>query len=185
MRSAMTVGLTRDLRPLRLAATLLVVILGTGCGEQPPDEDASAPGDPAPSELAQPPSAGAPRASQPGFSPDTMRPDAAEEDTLAMLDAAPATSDLSVDSIVGQYRNHYAAELVEIRTGDAGAEEVDAVEAAQRRTALDFGYVEMTAWSDMVADLTEAQRTELARRVEQANRELAQEVQREDPGGEP
>ena len=163
---------------------VMVAMLGAGCGEQPPDDDASAPGDPASGELARPPSADAPRATQPGFAPDTMRPEAATDDTLAGLEAAPATSDLSVDSIVGQYRNHYAAELVEIRTGDAGAEEVDAVEAAKRRTALDFGYVEITAWSDMVADLTEPQRAELERRVEQANQEVARDLQREDPGAD-
>ncbi|MGH7563919.1 MAG: hypothetical protein ACREK5_05805 [Gemmatimonadota bacterium] len=174
---------TKDPRALRAATALVVVMLGVGCGEQPRGEDASAPGAPASGELAQPPSAGAPRATQPGFAPDTMRPEATGDDTLAGLDA-PATSDLSVDSIIGQYRNHYAAELVEIRTGDAGAEEGDAVEAAKRRTALDFGYVELTAWSDLVADLTEAQRAELERRVEQANREVARELRREDAGQE-
>ncbi|MGH7572135.1 MAG: hypothetical protein ACREMK_09870 [Gemmatimonadota bacterium] len=175
--------LTGRERARRCVIAFMVVVLGTVCGEQPPGEADSAPGTAASGELAQPPSAGAPRAAQPGFSPDTMRPEAAVDDTLAGQGAAPATSDLSVDSIVGQYRNHYAAELVEIRTGEAGAE--DAAEAAKRRTALDFGYVEMTAWSDMVADLTEAQRAELVQRIEQANRELAREVRREDPGGEP
>ncbi len=164
------------------SVAVLVLILGLGCGERPPEDDADAPGAPASGELARPPSADAPRATQPGFAPDTMRPEATEGDTLPALDTAPATSDLSVDSIVGQYRNHYAAELVEIRTGDAGTEDVDAVEAAKRRTALDFGYVEMTAWSDMVADLTASQRAELGRRVDQVNREVARDLQREDPG---
>ncbi len=174
------------LRELLGVVALAVVLLGTGCGEEPADEIGSAPGETPSGELAQPPSAGAPRATQPGFSPDTVRPDTTGEDTPAGMGAAPATSDLDVDSIVSQYRNHFAAELVDRRTEGAAPGAADVEEAARRRTALDFGYVEDTgAWSDMVADLTESQRAELSQRIDQANRELGAELRRADPDAEP
>lgn len=172
----------RVVRGLLGALALGVALLGSGCGEEPADEVDPETGASAPGELAQPPSAGAPRAAQPGFAPDTMWAEASETETPA--DQAPATSELSVDSIVGQYRNHYAAGQVDVAAEGGTATQAEIEEEAKRRTALDFGYVEMTAWSDMIADLTEAQRAELTQRIEQANRELRQAVQREDPDTE-
>jgi hypothetical protein len=55
------------------------------------------------------------------------------------------------------------------------------VEAAKRRTALDFGYVEMSAWMDLMADLTELQRADVTRRIDEANRELARELHSGEP----
>lgn len=177
-------------RAVALVVPFLLVVLAmslSGCGEEPPaDDPSSAPGTAATGELAQPPSADAPRATQPGFSPDTLRPDTTGDDAAVGLDPPPVTSDLDVDSIVSQYRNHFAAELVDRRTEGPAPGAADVEEAARRRTALDFGYVEPTgAWSDMVADLTGAQRAELAQRIDQANRELGAELRRADPDAEP
>ena len=164
---------------------IALAVLGAACGERPPEEAASEADTTASGELVQPPSADAPRTSQEGFAPDTVHPEAAAGDTLAGAGEAPATSELSVDSIVARYRNNYGGEFVERSAEGPGASEAELIEAAKRRTALDFGYVEDTAWSDMVADLTLAQRTELARRIEEASRELAQELRAEDVGQEP
>lgn len=174
----------RVVRGLLGPVALGVALLGSGCREEPAEEASPGTGASAPGELAQPPSAGAPRASQPGFAPDTMRSEATPEDGPTELEGAPPTGRLSVDSIVGQYRNHYAAGQVDVVAEGGTATQPEIEEEAKRRTALDFGYVEMTAWSDMVADLTQAQRAELAQRIEQANRELRQALQREVPDPE-
>lgn len=171
--------------PLLFPAAIAFLLLAGGCGEEPAEEAGPADQTSAAGELAQPPSAGAPRATQPGFAPDTMRAEAAEADTSVRLEPAPTTSELSVDSIVMQYRNHYAAGQVDAATEGGEGTSAEIEEEAKRRTALDFGYVEQTAWSDMVADLTQEQRAELTRRIEQATRELDQALQREGVPTEP
>ena len=90
-----------------------------------------------------------------------------------------------MDSIVAQYRNHYAAGQVDAATEGGEGTSAEIEEEAKRRTALDFGYVERTAGEDMVADLTQEQRAELGRRIEQATRELDQALQREGVPTEP
>lgn len=162
---------------LRDFVSLVVVILMAGCGEQPPEARDAGTGDTL-AGLAQPPSAGAPRAAAEGFTPDTVRPGAAGQDSLG---PAPATSELDVDSIVSRYRSNYGSELVQ--TGSEVRGEVDPVivEAAKRRTALDFGYVEITAWTDLMADLTELQRADVTRRIDEVNRELARELHSGEP----
>ena len=165
-----------------LFPSIAFLLLAGGCGEEPAEEAGPADETSAAGELAQPPSAGAPRATQPGFTPDTMRGEA-EADTS--FQPAPTTSDLSVDSIVAQYRNHYAAGQVDVATEGGEGTSAEIEEEAKRRTALDFGYVEQTAWSDMVADLTQEQRAELSRRIEQATRELDQALRREGVPTEP
>jgi hypothetical protein len=159
---------------LRDFVSLVVVVLMAACGEQPPEARDAGTGDTL-AGLAQPPSADAPRAAAEGFTPDTVRPG---QDSLA---PAPATSELDVDSIVSRYRSNYGSELVQ--TGSEVRGQVDAaiVEAAKRRTALDFGYVEMSAWMDLMADLTELQRADVTRRIDEANRELARELHSGEP----
>lgn len=164
---------------LLFPAAIAFLLLAGGCGEEPAEEAGPADETSAAGELAQPPSAGAPRATQPGFAPDTMRAEAAEADTSVQLEPAPTTSELDVDSIVMQYRNHYAAGQVDVATEGGTGTAAEIEDEAKRRAALDFGYVEQTAWADMVADLTREQRAELTRRIEQANRELDQALRRE------
>lgn len=149
----------------------LVVLAAAACGgEGPPGAGEAAEGDTLAS-LVQPPSADAPRASAEGFTPDTVRPDAVDS-----LDPAPQVSELDVDSIVARYTNNYGSELVQTGSEVQGEVDPEIVEAAKRRTALEFGYVELTAWMDLMGDLTEAQRTELTRRIEEANVALAREL---------
>lgn len=166
------------MRPVSLIgpAAIAVLLLAGGCGEEPAEEAGPADETSAAGDLAQPPSAGAQRATQPGFAPDTMRA-GAQADTVP--EPAPATSELSVDSIVTQYRNHYAAGQVDVATEGGTGTAAEIEEEAKRRAALDFGYVEQTAWADMVADLTREQRAELTRRIDEANRELEQALRRE------
>jgi hypothetical protein len=125
--------------------------------------------------LAQPPSADAPRAAAEGFTPDTVRPG---QDSLG---PAPATSELDVDSIVSRYRSNYGSELVQTGSEVRGQVDPVIVEAAKRRTALDFGYVEISAWTDLMVDLTELQRADVTRRIDEANRELARELHSGEP----
>ena len=158
---------------LRDLASLTFVILASACGGEAPPEDGEAAGSDTLAGLAQPPSAGAPRASAENFTPDTVRPDTVGEDSLG---PAPEVSELDVDSIVARYRDNYGSELVQIGSEVQGAVDPEIVEAAKRSTALGFGYVEIGAWTDLMADLTEAQRTELTRRIDEVNRELAREL---------
>jgi hypothetical protein len=156
-----------------LAALVLMILAAAACGgEAPPDAGEVAEGDTL-AGLAQPPSAGAPRASAEGFAPDTVRPDTVGEDSLG---PAPETSDLDVDSIVARYRDNYGSELVQIGSDVQGDVDPEIVEAAKRRTALGFGYVEIGAWTDLMADLTEPQRTEVTRQIDEVNRQLAREL---------
>lgn len=161
---------------LRDLTSLALVILTAACGEGPPEaRDATTPGDTL-AGLAQPPSAGAPRASAEGFAPDTIRPGAADS-----LGPAPETSELDVDSIVARYRDNYGSELVQTGSDVRGAVDPEIVEAAKRRTALDFGYVEIGAWTDLMVDLTELQRADVTRRIDEVNRELARELHTGEP----
>jgi hypothetical protein len=156
-----------------LASLALVILAVAACGgEEPPGAGEATQGDTL-AGLAQPPSAGAARASAEGFAPDTVRPDTVGEDTLG---PAPGVSELDVDSIVARYSDNYGSELVQTGSDVQGAVDPEIVEAAKRRTALDFGYVEIGAWMDLMADLTEAQRTDVTRRIEEANRRLAREL---------
>ena len=156
-----------------LVSLVLVILASAACGgEAPPEAGEVAEGDTL-AGMAQPPSAGAPRASAEGFAPDTVRPDTVGEDSLG---PAPEVSELDVDSIVARYRDNYGSELVQIGSDVQGEVDPEVVEAAKRSTALGFGYVEIGAWTDLMADLTEVQRTELTRRIDEVNRELAREL---------
>jgi hypothetical protein len=156
-----------------LASLALLILAMAACGgEEPPGAGEAVGGDTL-ADLAQPPSAGAPRASAEGFAPDTVRPDTLGEDSLG---PAPVTSELDVDSIVSRYSANYGSELVQTGSDVQGDVDPEIVEAAKRRTALDFGYVEIGAWTDLMADLTEVQRNEVTRRIDEVNRQLAREL---------
>ena len=163
---------------LRDLGSLALVILASACGGETPPEAGEGAGRDTLTGLAQPPSAGAPRASAEGFAPDTVRPGAAGADSLG---PAPETSELDVDSIVARYRDNYGSELVQTGSEVQGSVDPEIVEAAKRRTALDFGYVEIGAWKDLMADLTELQRADVTRRIDEVNRELARELHSGEP----
>lgn len=166
---------------MRRRSVALAICLLAACGEGGGDR-AAAPADSVAGDLALPPSAGAPRASVPGSAPDTVRPErVGSPDTLGVVPdpgrhLSPA--ELDVDSIAARYRNHYRSEFIDRRELTQGDPDLDldpaVVEAAQRRTALEWGYVEQNAWDQMLADLSESQRLELARRVDAFHRELQQ-----------
>jgi hypothetical protein len=161
-----------------LASLVLVILSATACGgEAPPEAGETGDGDSL-ARLAQPPSAGAPRASAEGFAPDTVRPDTVGEDSLGQ---APEIAELDVDSIVSRYVSNYGSELVQTGSDVQGDVDAEIVEAAKHRTGLDFGYVEVGSWTDLMADLTEAQRTELTQRIDEANRRLARELHSDGP----
>lgn len=160
----------------------LAVALVLGCGgdveERAEEPDADAGGA---ESMALPPSAGAPRASQPGRTPDTVRPAA---------DTAPAggeefeiregrrrsPEELDLGAIVSTYRQHYREEFVEAGSDVRDRVDPALVEAAKRRVALEWGYVDVGAWSDLLADMTPDQRAVLANRLAAANETLAAEL---------
>ena len=107
--------------------------------------------------------------------PDTVRP--APTDTAAIVEETHrhlTPVELDVDSIAGAYRNHYGAEFVDRHPleGQEIVLEIDpeVVEAAERRTAIQWGYVELDAWNHLLGDLSESQRIELERRIEEFHR---------------
>lgn len=162
-------------RSVALAICLLAACEGGGA------DRAAAPADSVAGDLALPPSAGAPRASVPGSAPDTVRPGGESRDTLGVVPEPGrhlSPAELDVDSIAARYRNHYRSEFIDRRelTGVDPDFDLDpaVVEAAKRRAALEWGYIEQNAWDQLLADLSESQRLELARRVDAFHRELQQ-----------
>lgn len=158
--------------PLRRSSVALAFCLLVACGEGGGDRGATPAADSA--GLALPPSAGAPRASLPGSTPDTVRPEVVPDPGRHL---SPA--ELDVDSIVARYRDLYRSEYMDrhdLPQGVSDPLELDpaVVEAAQRRAALEWGYVEQDAWDQLLADLTQGQRLGLAQRVDAFHRELKQ-----------
>lgn len=165
---------------VRRRSVALAICLLAACGEGGGDR-AAAPADSVAGDMALPPSGGAPRASLRGSAPDTVRPEGESPDTLGVVPdpgrhLSPA--ELDVDSIAARYRGHYRSEYIDRRELTVGDPDLDldpaVVEAAQRRTALEWGYVEQNAWDQLLGDLSESQRLELARRVDAFHRELQQ-----------
>jgi hypothetical protein len=127
--------------------------------------------------LALPPSARAPRAPQPGGSPDTVVP-GAPDDTLASegtVGPIPLPV-LDVGAVANAYRRFYGEIYAEMGSSVRGSVDPELVEEAKHRTALEFGYVDVNAWNDMLADLNGAQRSELSQRIAAMNRDLAAEL---------
>lgn len=131
-------------------------------------------------DLALPPSASAPRPALPGTGPDTVRP--AEVPTGDTLGASGETVGpvpppvLDVGAVVNSYRRYYRELFVEEGSDVRGSVDPQLIEDAKRRTALDFGYVDVDAWNEMVSAMTPAQRSVLAQRVAESNRDLAREL---------
>lgn len=167
-------------------AAVVAALVATGCGgdggnrETDPDRgvvDQSG-------EVALPPSASAPRASLPGRSPDTVRPadDATVDpmaDTLgmeALPDRRRSPEEFDLAAIVNAYRVHYREEFVEQGSDVRGRVDPELVEHAKRRVALDWGYVDVGAWGDMISDMTADQRAVLSNRLQAADEVLIREL---------
>lgn len=171
------------MRGRRIVVGALVGVLALACGGEAPEETADAPGAEAePSrDFALPPSAGAPRASQPGRVPDTVRPTpdsaAGETGEFAVREGrrrAPEEFDLG--AMVASYRRYYREELVEMGSEVRGNVDPEIARDARRRVALEWGYVDIGAWGDLLADLTADQRAVLDNRLAAANESLAAEL---------
>lgn len=167
---------------MRGVVIALLVGLVMACGGGTEERGSGSAADSARGDLALPPSGGAPRASAQGHAPDTVRPEGLElPDTTDAGFAADSSRHLSpeeldVDSITAVYRDHYRSEYLdhhEVRAGDLDLRlDPEVVAAAERRTALQFGYVDLDGWEQLLADMIEPQRLELARRIDAFHREL-------------
>lgn len=167
-------------------AAVVAALVATGCGGDGADRDVSSDRDvqDRSGDVALPPSANAPRASLPGRSPDTVRPadDATldpRSDTLgvdALSDRRRSPEEFDLAAIVNAYRKYYREEFVE--QGSEARDRVDPalVEHAKRRIALDWGYVDVGAWRDMISDMTADQRAVLSNRLQAADEVLAREL---------
>jgi hypothetical protein len=128
--------------------------------------------------LALPPSARAPRVPQPGGVPDTVAPpDTAVGDTTppgpAGIMPPPATD---VGAVIASYRRHYVELFHEMGSSVRGGVDPELVEEAKHRTGLDFGYVETSAWNDLVAHVPAAERARIAEGIAASNTEFAREL---------
>jgi len=157
--------------------TALSLLLIAGCSRAGETGRSSGADTVAEGELALPPSARAPRAPQPGGAPDTMVP-AAPDDTLAAEGTVgpvpPPVLDVGV--IAGNYREYYVQQFHEIGSGVRGDVDPELVEDAKRRTALDFGFVDVGAWNNLLRELSAEQRAYLAEAIAATNRDLAREL---------
>lgn len=162
---------------MRVRAIVLGSLLGglvLACGGTAERPAEAGPGPDTVGGLALPPSAGAPRASQPARSPDTVRP--AADSGAASSGRHRSPEELDLGAIVEAYRRHYREEFTEMGSDVRGGVDPALAEAAKRRVALEWGYVDVGAWSDLVADMTADQRAVLANRLAAANETLAAEL---------
>jgi len=128
-------------------------------------------------ELVLPPSAGAARAPQQDGAIDTLVP-GAPDDSIApegtVGNVPPSV--LDVGAIAASYRRFYGEIFAEMGSPVRGNVDPELVEEAKRRTALEFGYVNVNAWNAMLAQLPAGDRADLAGRVATANRALSREL---------
>jgi hypothetical protein len=159
----------------RLATLMLLLLAGcsrAGEAGRSTGADTVAEGD-----LALPPSARAPRAPQAGGAPDTVVPGAPDDTLTAEGSVGPVPPPvLDVGVIAGGYREHYVQQFHEIGSDVRGGVDPELVEDAKRRTALDLGFVDVGAWSDMLGELSAEQRANLADAIAATNRDLAREL---------
>jgi hypothetical protein len=132
-------------------------------------------------DLALPPSGGAPGPRAGGGTPDTLN----AEDTAVFDTTSPGPTEtvgpvppdrLDVGTIVAAYREHYRGLFAEFGSDVRNDVDPELVENAKRMAALDYGFVEVGAWNDMLSELSPSQRADLAERIAAANRDLAREL---------
>lgn len=167
-------------------AAVAAVLVATGCGGDGADRETSPDRDvqDRSGDVALPPSANAPRANLPGRSPDTVRPadDATVDpgsDTLGLdplTDRRRSPEEFDLAAIVNAYRRYYREEFVEQGSDARDRVDRELVEHAKRRIALDWGYVDVGAWRDMLSDMTADQRAVLSNRLQAADEVLARDL---------
>lgn len=164
---------------VRGAVLAACLIVGVGCGGDEPPAERSAPDSIDADELALPPSAVAPRASLPGRTPDTLRPEGREalppepgDDRSRRL----SPEELDVDVIVDAYRRYYIEEYYEAGSAVRGDVDPELVVHAKRRVALDLGYVDVGAWDALTRDMLSGQRSRLNTELANVNRALAAQL---------
>lgn len=164
---------------VRGALLVVALLAGIGCGDDEPRADRSTPDAVDADELAQPPSAAASRASLPGRTPDTVRPEGREALPPDRGDAGSrrlSPDELDVDAIVEAYRRYYIAEYYEQGSDLRGDVDPELIVDVKRRTALDWGYVNVGAWDALTADMRPAQRSRLNTEIASVNRALAAQL---------
>ncbi|MFN2382712.1 MAG: hypothetical protein ABR559_00455 [Gemmatimonadota bacterium] len=168
------------MRPRALRLGLIAIALIAACGGETADDDGARRDGDGAGGLAQPPSADAPRAQLPNSAPDTVRGSAGSDTTLVEeFGPAPPPAPrggVDVPPIVEAYRQYYIEEFHERGSSVAGGVDPALVSDAKRRTALDYGFVEVGAWPELVSTLQPEQRVALAARIEETNRGLAVEL---------
>ena len=159
-----------------IGAGLLVFALA--CSERAPLER-TAPGETAvDAELSLPPSASMPRASLPGHAtPDTIRPEGeVAPDSLfeGFGGVVPGVGDLS--AIVEAYAAYYRDEHGRVGSTVEGGIDPMLARDARRRAANDWGFAGRDGWAQLVDQLPDGARVELANRILAVDTGLAREL---------
>lgn len=161
-------SMNRSRRTGRLAVLALLALAGCHRGGdrgRPAEAEADS------GAIALPPSAAAPRTAPDtaGEAPPVVRDRPGPMETVGPV--PPPV--LDVGAIVSGYRKYYGDLFSEMGSAVRGDVDPKLVEEAKHRTALDFGFVKVSAWKDMVGRLSAAQRSDLDQRIAAANRDLA------------
>ncbi|MEJ2152598.1 MAG: hypothetical protein P8Y29_06560 [Gemmatimonadota bacterium] len=155
------------------------IAFAAACSDQVPLERTAPVSSSEPGEIVLPPSAKVPRASLPGFTPDTIRPEGMiAPDTLFEGFGGVALAATDLPTIVDGYREYYRDELDTRGSNVEGAVDPRLAESAKRRTANDWGYSGSGGWSNLVGQLPDEMRVALANRILIADRELVAELHR-------
>lgn len=155
------------------------IAFAAACSDQVPLERTAPVSSSEPGEIVLPPSAKVPRASLPGFTPDTIRPEGTiAPDTLFEGFGGVALAATDLPAIVDGYREYYRDELDTRGSNVEGAVDPRLAESAKRRTANDWGYSGSGGWSNLVGQLPDEMRVALANRILIADRELVAELHR-------
>ncbi|MBW3660604.1 MAG: hypothetical protein KY397_03105 [Gemmatimonadetes bacterium] len=170
------------MKPLGIAiGAAAIAALAVGCDAGPDEGVDDRALEERAEDVALPPSAAAPRTDQPDRGPDTIRPSPDTEPAEPAETPAPegrrrSPEELDLGGIVNAYQRYYREEYVEQGSNVRSGVDPELVEDAKRRVALDWGYVDVGAWNDLLADMTRDQRTVLANRIAAANEQLAAEL---------
>lgn len=164
---------------LEWLTVVALIALAVACSDQVPLERTAPASSSEPGEIVLPPSAKVPRASAPGFTPDTIRPDGMiAPDTLFEGFGGLALAANDLRAIVDGYRAYYRDEHSTRGSNVEAAVDPRLAETAKRRTANDWGYSGSGGWSNLVGQLSDELRIALANQILIADRELAAELHR-------
>ncbi len=163
--------------PTVVVVSLIAVVVG--CSDQVPLERTAPASRSEPGEIVLPPSAKVPRASLPGFTPDTIRPEGMiAPDTLFEGFGGFALATADIPAVVDGYRQYYRDEHDNRGSNVEGAVDPRLADTAKRRAANDWGFSGSGGWSNLVGQLPAEMRIELANQILNADRDLAAELHR-------